>query len=63
MVSLWEVLPVVSTLDTLPACEGVGWSACACWLPVVSSLDTLPAVRVSDGEPVAAGICCLSVSL
>ena len=37
MVSLWDVLPVVSTLDTLPACEGVA---------VVSFLDTLSAVSL-----------------
>ena len=45
MVSLWGVWPVVSTLDTLPACEGVGCAACGgqfprwCWL------------SVSDGVP------------
>ena len=47
MVSLWDVLPVVSTLDTLPACEGVGCAACGgqfprCCLWMVSLWDVLP---------------------
>ena len=66
MVSLWDVLPVVSTLDTLPACEPVGWSACSSWnvLPVdgepvgcVACGWGLVAVAVSDGEPVGWSAC------
>ncbi len=39
-------LPVVSTLDTLPACEVVPWFRSVGWCA------TVPAVRVSDGLPV-----------
>ena len=54
MVCLWDGLlvvvdwlPVVSTLDTLPACEGVGCAACGgqfprCCLWMVSLWDVLP---------------------
>ena len=46
-VRVWDVLPVVSTLDTLPACEGVGCAACGgqfprCCLWMVSLWDVLP---------------------
>ena len=53
MVSLWDVLPVVSTLDTLPAVSL--WD----WLPwSVPSTHCQP-VSLWDGLPVVAGMCCL----
>ena len=57
--------PVVSTLDTLPAvslCRGqsVGCVACSQY-PRHSASGEGVAVVVSDCEPVAAGMCCLSV--
>ena len=71
MVSLWDVLPVVSTLDTLPAVRVWPWSLCG-W-SACSRLDVLPvdgepvgcvacgwglvAVVVSDGEPVGWSAC------
>ena len=54
-VRVWDGEPVglvavVSTLDTLPACEPVPWSLCG-WSA------TVPAVSVWDGEPVG-GVAC-----
>ena len=58
MVSLWDWLPVVSTLDTLPAVSL--WD----WLPW--SVPSIPCQPVNlcrglcvDGLPVVAGMCCL----